>query len=158
MAVVAELGGLGRSTIMTPPEIVALLKTALDDQTEERVVRRLELVDASTLFQVLFPLSVRAQGEEPVLSAARVLYKLNVRCPITCSAAVSELLSSWDVSLEEVPFYLAKQFGASEVLRVVGELEASISLPDQKASLGTVRYWMGCYQEMQIYRFTHDER
>lgn len=58
------------------------------------------------------------------------------------------MLIGWDVSIEEVLFYLAEQFGIAQALTAVTELESMVSVQGQIATLDTIRYWLGCYQAL----------
>ena len=62
------------------------------------------------------------------------------------------MLTDWDVSIEEVPFYLAEQFGVAQVRSDVAELRGSHTDKTQSTLLDTVEYWLRCYEDMQAYR------
>ena len=74
------------------------------------------------------------------------LEALNPPCSLTVNEAVRCLVPEWDISLEEVVFYLAKQFGAAAVIAATDELQSSSLVHEATVSLGTVRYWAGVYQ------------
>ena len=62
------------------------------------------------------------------------------------------MLTDWDVSIEEVPFYLAEQFGVDAVRAAVANLRTIITDKDQIVTLGTIDYWLGAYEQMQAYK------
>lgn len=122
-----------------------------EDWTLE-LVERFHLVDAGELFRGLFPLAVASQSRAPAYSAAWLLYYLKPACPISCHQAIAAFLSDWDVSIEEPVFYLAEQFGVETMLATIEEMRPSIVEREQQSNLNTVRYWVGCFQEMLEYR------
>jgi hypothetical protein len=65
------------------------------------------------------------------------------------------MLTDWDVSIKEVPFYLAEQFGVPHVRAAVAELRNSHTDMNQTTLLDTIEYWLRCYEEMQEYRRQH---
>src|SRR4030095_9551627 len=83
-------------------------------------------VPSSVLFDALFPIAVREQGQAsgPVAMSAYALHALNPPCRLSVDDAVAALLPSWDISIEEVPWYLVKQFGREAVVESVERLRA----------------------------------
>ena len=57
--------------------------------------------------------------------------------------------------IEEVPFYLAEQFGVAAVRATVSEFRTTITDKNQIGLLGTIEYWLGCYEEMREYKRQH---
>jgi hypothetical protein len=99
-------------------------------------------------FEILFQVAVKRQcGDAPVCDAAVLLRELSPECPISCEEAVRAMLPSWDVSIEEVPFYLVAHFGAGRVRDAVREVQHQVSSQPEKASLDTIVYWVGIYDE-----------
>ena len=113
------------------------------------LAERLSRTDSTIAFHALFPFAAHSQDCGPAAPAAWLLRRVNPKCPISCREAVQEMLTDWDVSIEEVPFYLAEQFGVAEVLATLDELSPTVSGQRPPALIGTIRYWLGCYQEMQ---------
>lgn len=111
------------------------------------LAERLRQTESATAFRALFPFAAHSQELGPAAPAAWLLLEVNPKCPITLREAVGELLSDWDISIEEVPFYLAEQFGAEAVSQVVTELRSGAG-KTQRTILDTIEYWLGCYQSM----------
>jgi hypothetical protein len=59
------------------------------------------------------------------------------------------MLTDWDVSIEEVPFYLADQFGVISVQNAILELRAIQTDMDKLATLKVIDYWLKKYEEAQ---------
>jgi hypothetical protein len=99
-------------------------------------------------FRILFPIAVKSQGHDfPVLDAAILLRRLSPECPISCDEAVRALLPEWDISIEQVPFYLAARFGSKRVREAVRNIEQEATGKPEKATLNTIIYWAGVYDE-----------
>jgi hypothetical protein len=108
------------------------------------LVDQLRAAEQDVLFQTLFQLAVRKQGHDqgPVAMSAYALHALNPPCLLSVDEAVSSLLNDWDPSIEELPWYLVKQFGAEAVLRSAEKLAAGIIDGSTKARLLTIKYWV----------------
>jgi hypothetical protein len=109
------------------------------------LVADLAAVPGSVLFDALFPVAVREQGQAsgPVAMSAYVLHALNPPCPFSVDDAVAALLPSWDISIEEVPWYLVKQFGREPVIESVERLRARETDQTALTRLKTIKYWVG---------------
>jgi hypothetical protein len=113
------------------------------------LVRELGVCDAELIFRTLFPIAVREQGvnQRPVLFSALAIHALNPPCPLTVDDAVSRLLTSWDISIEEVPWYLVKQFSSEEVLASVDRLSSREHGRGAVVRLRTIQYWVAAIRE-----------
>ena len=108
------------------------------------IVQELVNVPGDIIFNALFPIAIREQavGSGPVALSAYVLYSLNPTCGFSVEEAVSSLLDSWDISIEEVPWYLANQFGRDAVLESVGKIRAEQTDPTVATRLRVIEYWV----------------
>jgi hypothetical protein len=116
---------------------------------------RLRGADSTATFHALFHFAAHSQSLGPAAPAAWLLRHVNPSCPVSCREATQELLRDWDVSIEEVPFYLAEQFGVATVRATVADLRAGTTERVQVTLLDTISYWLRCYEEMQDYRRQH---
>jgi len=127
-------------------KIVAILRTGHTQRDLPRVVDALRSFDEIELFGTLFPLSVMRQEHGfPVAFGAYALNELNPKCLLGAREAVEQLLPSWDVSIEEVVFYLAKQFGVQALEKTLDELCSSNQTQELLTPLGTIAYWLNIY-------------
>ena len=105
---------------------------------------RLRQADTDTVFEVLFPLACASRGGH---FYAHILLYLKVPCQLSCKEAVRRLSQSeWDVSLEEVPWYLVDRFGAEAVYQSVNELEQEDEIQEYRnmeAAWSAVHFWQG---------------
>jgi len=113
----------------------------------KRVREEIRRLDDAQQFDILFAVAVKPQWEAPSYTAALLLRELSPACPLDCEDAVRALLSDWDVSIEEVPFYLAARFGPARVRQAVAELSRGVTDRSKKTNLETVLYWVNIYEE-----------
>jgi hypothetical protein len=123
-------------------EIVEILKTGKSIRDLPRVVDALRGFESHELFGTLFALSVQEQGNgAPVALSAYALNEINPACPLEIRVAVESLLPPWDVSIEEVVFYLAKQFGARAAAATAVELGEKYNAGTPATLLRAISYW-----------------
>ncbi len=130
---------------MTRDEIVAEMREANLKNQRPRLCERLRELDAAEVFQALFPIAVEPQWHGPAYRAACLLFVLKPACPILCKDAIRLMLANWDVSIEEVPWYLAGQFGKELIRQSIEELSKEPLDDEQKVKLSTVQYWTDIY-------------
>ncbi|HLX70043.1 MAG TPA: hypothetical protein VKV04_10495 [Verrucomicrobiae bacterium] len=137
---------------MTQQEFIAAFTKPPEDWDHELIFcqarERLRRLKDEQQFHILFPIAVKAQDLRfPVCDSAILLRELSPDCPVSCEEAVRAMLPSWDISIEEVPFYLAARFGTDRVRRAVRAIESGTLSDVQKRMLDTVLYWLGKYDE-----------
>ena len=72
---------------------------------------------------------------------------MNPPCPMGCAEAVACLLPDWDISIEEVPWYLVAQYGRASVIAAAKELSERCASDLERTRLSTVVYWVGLAKE-----------
>ena len=129
---------------MDAAQVVERVGRAQSGRDIKPLVADLADVPAPVIFDALFPIAVREQGEAsgPVAMSAVALLALNPPCRLSVDEAVGSLLPSWDMSIEEVPWYLAKQFGGEAVLASVERLRARETDKTALTRLSTIKYWV----------------
>jgi hypothetical protein len=70
-------------------------------------------------------------------------------CPLPIADVLLKLLKGWNLSVEEVPWYLVDQFGSQEVLERLQELIPSISSSEKLRRLDTLAFWVRNYKGPQ---------
>jgi hypothetical protein len=126
--------------------------TAEQDRAEhfrDRVREELRRLSDAERFDILFPVAVKPQWDAPSYFAALLLRELSPACPLSCEDAVRALLPEWDVSIEEVPFYLASRFGSARVRQAITKLEPEVANESEKQQLKTIAYWLDAYECFQ---------
>src|ERR1700694_4086822 len=108
---------------MTVEELTAAVRETTRANAWPALVERMRQFDDNELFRLLFPLATSGQWECPLAySAALLLHQIKPACPVSCKEALRGLFGNWDVSIEEVPWYLRDVFGRQRVLQVIAEL------------------------------------
>jgi hypothetical protein len=130
---------------MTKDEIVAAMREANLKNQRPHLAKRLRELDCREVFEALFPIAADAQWHGPAYRAAALLFVLKPACPIPCKDAIRAMLPNWDVSIEEVPWYLAGQFGQEAIRQALEQLRQEPLDHEQKVRLGTVQYWTDIY-------------
>lgn len=102
------------------------------------------------VFEALFPIAVHSQSAGPAWPAAILLCGRRPRCPLSCQEAIRALLNDWDVSIEEVPFYLIGQFGVEEVGEAIARLRRTDISEFQIRMLDAVAYWVKIWVEWKV--------
>ncbi len=107
------------------------------------IVEKLSVFNESELFDTLFPNSIRRQSPgKGVAFSAYALNELNPKATISLEEAIDSLLLEWDISIEEVVFYLSKQFGKENIELKAKEIKGSLT-GEEIVRLETIEYWLG---------------
>ena len=129
---------------MNSEAIVARVAEAKTLRDLPQLLQDLGSVDPHLLFKTLFPIATKRQGVEngPVAFSAYALYNLNPPCAIAAEDAIQKLIGNeWDISIEEVPWYLTNQFGPECVNRCVQGLQRIMTEEEACVRLRTILYW-----------------
>jgi len=73
--------------------------------------------------------------------AGRMLVKIQPKCQESADEVLLKILDNWNVSAEEIVWYLGKQFGRNELINAASRIE-QLEISDRaKAALGSFRFW-----------------
>ncbi|TAA48115.1 hypothetical protein [Corallincola spongiicola] len=75
--------------------------------------------------------------------AGRMLQKITPRPMESCEASIFRLLENWDVSAEEVIFYLRQQHGTENVLCAIDTIREGQLTELDIATLESMKFWCG---------------
>lgn len=137
---------------MTTKEIIQANKLACQIDWDAELVplaNRLRQTENAETYRALFQIAAHSQNLGPAYCAALLLHQANPPCPMSCREAIQEMLVDWDISIEEVPYYLAEQFGVAAVRDTVAEIRKTIIDKNQATRLDTIEYWLGYHERMQ---------
>jgi hypothetical protein len=126
---------------MTRNEIVAAMQEANLNDKPPHLRDEISKLNPTEAFEILYPIASNTQCDGPAYRAACLLFLVNPVCPITCTDAIRMLLSNWDVSIEEVPWYLAVQFGKDAIRQAIDSFADEQLEHDQIIRLTTIKYW-----------------
>jgi DNA mismatch repair ATPase MutL len=97
------------------------------------------------LFELLWPEAIKSQSlDRNVLLSALTLYHLNIKCPINLKSALLQMYDEWEISIEEVPWYLVNQFSEMEIRNAIAEISEKAELKSKEATTKTILYWLNC--------------
>lgn len=74
--------------------------------------------------------------------AGSLLLRLRPPCPLAADEAVRNILGSWEVSVEEFPWYLALACGEDAIWNAIVQLEAEPLDDRRRLALHTFRFWL----------------
>lgn len=85
--------------------------------------------------------SETAFGDQEV--AGQLLVAVRPECARSLDEVLRSTASTWNVSVEELPFYLRDVFGRDEVVEAATRLASDYPAESREArALGTVRWWL----------------
>lgn len=105
--------------------------------------QKLASLESQWLYDFLFPISIRNNGDSADVIAGRLLIELEPKCTERCSILLSRIsASNWNLSLREVPFYLVSQFGKWNLLAEAERYLSGRSAAERQGDrVTTVMYW-----------------
>ncbi|HSS77202.1 MAG TPA: hypothetical protein VLV54_10705 [Thermoanaerobaculia bacterium] len=114
-----------------------------------------ELDDLSKILEPAEPLEVfwglyQSFTTQPVESrryprqslAAGLLLRLRPPCPLPAYTAIRDVLGGWEVSVEELPWYIALVCGEDAVWNAMTQLETEPLTDRERLVLHIFRYWL----------------
>jgi hypothetical protein len=98
------------------------------------------------LFSFFYDVSLQKNEFERQKLAGTLLITLSPKSPLKLDGSVYAAVSHWNQSIEELPCYLCKVFGSSEVISFLTDL---IPHCDEKLtkSLKTMLFWSRAYEK-----------
>jgi hypothetical protein len=116
----------------------------VDSQQYTQLVRVLRRVDPVELFEGIFTALTTDQRYPTQQMAGQLL--LELRPPVrraSPEALVRPLLSSWELSVEQVPWYFERVFGRDEIHRALRTLGEDPTLTTRESdALGALLSWL----------------
>lgn len=80
-------------------------------------------------------------GPQEVAGRLLIGIKPSPREPL--ETTIRNILGTWNLSVEQLPWYLADKFGVSEVLSSLAKLESEDKRTEQElVAIGTFRFWL----------------
>ncbi|TLU59457.1 hypothetical protein FE810_16945 [Thalassotalea litorea] len=116
------------------------------NRPERKAVEKLlRNVKHSELFEGLFTLFLLEDGPNTYTrqqNAGVILYKLKPKVYIDLKQRIRLSLKTWNVSVEEWPFYLVEKCGKDRVLEVLDELAKERLSDRERSGMETFSYWL----------------
>ena len=125
---------------MTRDELIAAIRDTHANGNWADFVATFRDADAPQHFATVFAHAIEQQAiGAAVYDAAKLLHDANLTCRISCEEAIIAMLPNWDVSIEEVPWYLKNQFGKDRVSEGVERVRKRVSSDQEQRKLDTIR-------------------
>ncbi|CAA6821454.1 MAG: Unknown protein [uncultured Sulfurovum sp.] len=114
-----------------------------------KTIELLKSFGEKELFETLFYLAIEKQeAKKNVFIASLMLYELNTRATIELKEALSLMLKAWDISIEEVVFYVVEQFGVNKILEEVSALKKRYRQNEEFFQrIDSIEYWTKIYED-----------
>jgi len=77
--------------------------------------------------------------------AGRILLALKPPCSRDIQDVIKRTLATWDLSVEQLPWYFAEIVGLEAVLRVLDVLDTQVSSQQERDAIRTFPFWL-CVQ------------
>ena len=130
---------------MTRSELIAKIRQANSTGQWSDLVASTKSSQDPETFRVVFSLSIEQQSiDATVYDAARLLYEAAPNSTLSCELAIQAMLPTWDISIEEVPWYLRNHFGIHDVREAISNIRKRILSNREIRVLETIEYWLGC--------------
>jgi hypothetical protein len=74
--------------------------------------------------------------------SGRLLLCLNPPCPIDFEAVIQQIAQAYNYSVEELPWYLARQFGTEQLLARLESIPSGSEAKITPQMIATLKYWI----------------
>jgi len=98
------------------------------------------------LFSFFFDTSLQDNSFERQQLAGTILLKLSPACPLGLDGVVYAVPHYWDLSVEELPWYLCNIFGKEVVQHFLEELIPDVQNDQLQRSFKTMLFWANGYK------------
>ena len=123
-------------------QILQIVREGKSSKDLPSIINKLSVFSESDLFDTLFQNSVKKQSlGKGVAFSAYALNELNPNTKLSLDEAIWSLLPEWDISIEEVVFYLSKQYGKENIESKSKDIKGSLS-GEELVRLKTIEYWL----------------
>jgi hypothetical protein len=118
----------------------------VNPQQYTQIESALQKLDSAGVFEILY--TVLTNANRPATRfvdqevAGRLLLALQPTCPIDPTKAIQNLLECYNLSIEEIPWYFARQYGKPVVLAILEKLKTEVVCEQQQQSIETWKWWL----------------
>jgi hypothetical protein len=106
---------------------------------------QLSTAESDEVFWGLLQPFVMRSGEDAYdiqALAGRLLFCLNPSCPIGLEQLIQQVASAYNFSVEELPWYLAQQFGYDQLLATLESIPSGSESGIPTRVIVTFKYWL----------------
>jgi len=98
------------------------------------------------LFSFFYDPTLQENAYQRQQLAATILYEISPSCPLNLDGVIYAMPKYWDLSIEELPWYLCKVFGKLKVQEFLEELLSDVKEGEIKKSFKTMLFWVKGYK------------
>ena len=115
-------------------------------QQYSQILSVLRKLDSAEVFEILY--TVLTNVDRPATRfedqefAGRLLLDLQPACTLELTEAIQGLLTAYNFSIEELPWYFAQQYGKQVVLEILEKLRTELKGEQQQQSIKTWEWWL----------------
>jgi hypothetical protein len=115
-------------------------------QQYSQILSVLRKLDSAEVFEILY--TVLTNVDRPATRfadrefAGRLLLDLQPTCNLELTEAIQGLLKGYNLSIEELPWYFAQQYGKQVVLEILEKLRTELNCEQQQQSIKTWEWWL----------------
>jgi hypothetical protein len=115
-------------------------------QQYAQIESALKKLDSADVFEVLY--TILTDTNRPATRfadqefAGKLLFALQPICPLEPTQVIQDLLKCYNLSVEEIPWYFARQYGKSVVLQILERLKTEVTCEQQQQSIKTWQWWL----------------
>jgi hypothetical protein len=115
-------------------------------QQYSQVESVLQKLDSAEVFEILYTVLTNANRPATRFAdqefAGRLLLALQPPCTLEPTQAIQNLLKCYNLSIEEIPWYFARQYGKPAVLGILEKLKTEVVCEQQQQSIETWKWWL----------------
>jgi len=115
-------------------------------QQYSQVKSVLQKLDSTEVFEILYTVLTDAERSHTRFAdqefAGTLLFQLQPPCTLEPTQAIKMLVQCCNLSIEEVPWYFAQQYGKPVVLEILSELKIQLACERHQQSIDTWEWWL----------------
>jgi hypothetical protein len=119
---------------------------------------QLSMAEPDELFWGLLQPFVLRSGDDAYdvqALAGHLLLCLNPPCPIGLEAVIQHIAPAYNFSVEELPWYLARQFGTDQLLATLESTPVGIETDIPARVIATFKYWISGNWRQRAEEYCH---
>ncbi|WP_206755952.1 hypothetical protein [Trichocoleus sp. FACHB-69] len=115
-------------------------------QQYSQIASVLQKLNSAEVFEILY--TVLTNVDRPATRfadqqfAGRLLLDLEPMCTLELTDAIQGLLKCYNLSIEQVPWYFAQQYGKQVVLEILEKLRTELTCKQQQQSIEKWEWWL----------------
>ena len=98
------------------------------------------------LFSFFYDPALQENAYQRQQLAGKILFKVAPECPLELDGVIYAAPKYWDLSIEELPWYICKVFGKYKVQKFLEELLPNVEEGEIKQSFKTLLFWVNGYR------------